>query len=123
LGTPEHNRRVGKLGGRPKGAKNKLTVEKQRAGWQFSGMEPLEFLVSEYQNESNSKELRHAAANAAAPYIHRKQPRIIDITAQINLPAPIIHVHKIALGGGSAHDGEAIALSQNPPTSVTPPSE
>lgn len=56
---------------RPKGSKNKraaLIVAKVAE----SGLTPLEYLLSVYQNDGNPESMRIDAAKAAAPYVHAR---------------------------------------------------
>ena len=57
--------------GRIKGSHNKATqqqIDKMRS----SGLSPLEYLASIYQDESEDKRIRIDAAKAAAPYVHAR---------------------------------------------------
>ena len=57
--------------GRPAGARNKRTVEQAEAII-ASGMTPLEYLTSVYQDPLADEAKRIDAAKAAAPYVHSK---------------------------------------------------
>jgi hypothetical protein len=57
--------------GRPKGAKNKANA-KREAEIAASGLTPLQFLIGEMRNSTNTLEFRADCAKAAAPYIHPK---------------------------------------------------
>lgn len=57
--------------GRRKGARNKRT-EEQEAAVKATGLTPLEYLTSVFQNEANDDGVRIDAAKAAAPYCHAK---------------------------------------------------
>ena len=57
--------------GRPAGAQNKRTVEQAEAII-ASGMTPLEYLTSVYQDPGADEAKRIDAAKAAAPYVHAK---------------------------------------------------
>lgn len=57
--------------GRPKGAVNKRTAI-QTAAIEASGMTPLEYLTSIYQDIAADEAKRLDAAKAAAPYVHAK---------------------------------------------------
>lgn len=57
--------------GRPAGASNKRTIEQVDA-IAASGMTPLEYLTSVYQDVSADESKRIDAAKAAAPYVHAK---------------------------------------------------
>jgi hypothetical protein len=69
--------------GRPKGRKNHKT-EKQIGAVSETGMTPLEYLTSIYQNEMEEKKDRIDAAKAAAPYVHAKLSSI-DMTASVTM--------------------------------------
>lgn len=57
--------------GRPKGVKNKFTLAKIAAE---SGELPLMYMLRVMRDSEHSVELRLQAAQAAAPYLHRKMP-------------------------------------------------
>ena len=57
--------------GRPKGAPNKRTAEQVEAV-KATGMTPLEYLTSVFQDEGVDEARRIDAAKAAAPYCHAK---------------------------------------------------
>lgn len=57
--------------GRPAGARNKRTIE-QAGAIEASGMTPLEYLRSVYQDEGADEARRIDAAKAAAPYVHSR---------------------------------------------------
>lgn len=57
--------------GRPKQARNKRT-EEQEAAVKASGLTPLEYLTSVFQDENAPAAARIDAAKAAAPYVHAK---------------------------------------------------
>ena len=57
--------------GRPKGAHNKRTTEQAEAV-AATGMTPLEYLTSVYQDIDQDEGKRIDAAKAAAPYVHAK---------------------------------------------------
>lgn len=57
--------------GRPKGALNRKTLETVQA-IEDSGLTPLQYLTSVYQDEDEDKQRRIDAAKAAAPYAHAK---------------------------------------------------
>lgn len=81
---PRGGRRPG--AGRPKGAKERALLATAEAkarteGVVDDGLLPLEFLIEMYRDERNPMALRIDAAKAAAPYLHRKQPTELDVTA------------------------------------------
>ncbi len=57
--------------GRPSGARNVRTVEQAEA-IAASGLTPLEYLTSVYQDENEDAAARRDAAKAAAPYVHAR---------------------------------------------------
>jgi hypothetical protein len=58
--------------GRPTGARNKRTVEQAEA-IAASGMTPLEYLTSVFQDPNADEAKRIDAAKAAAPYCHARR--------------------------------------------------
>lgn len=60
---------------RPKGSKNKATLEREQAVKE-GGMTPLEYLLSVFRNEESDSKERLDAAKAAAPYVH---PRLAAV--------------------------------------------
>lgn len=67
--------------GRPMGAPNKATVEREAAIAE-SGLTPLEYMLSVLRDETQEAASRMEAAKAAAPYVH---PRLnsTDLRAQV----------------------------------------
>jgi hypothetical protein len=57
--------------GRPKGSRNKRTLELQRK-IEESGLTPLAYLLSVMRNEQAEEPVRLEAAKAAAPYVHSR---------------------------------------------------
>lgn len=69
---PKSNRGGKRSGaGRPKGAPNKRTAEQVEAV-KATGMTPLEYLTSVFQDVGADEARRIDAAKAAAPYCHAK---------------------------------------------------
>ena len=66
--------------GRPKGSTNKRTAENV-AAIESSGLTPLEYLTSIYQDVSADEAKRLDAAKAAAPYVHARLANI-DMNAK-----------------------------------------
>ena len=70
--------------GRPKGSRNKLTIERQRIAEELltNGDTPLQVLVDMMRGEREFDDKIFEAAKAAAPYIH---PRLAatEITADL----------------------------------------
>jgi len=78
--------------GRPKGSINKRTAEKV-AAIEASGMTPLDYLTSIYQDVGADKARRLDAAKAAAPYVHAK---LSTIDAKIDAKLSVTEVaHRI----------------------------
>jgi hypothetical protein len=67
--------------GRPKGSRNKRTLELQRQ-IEESGLTPLAYLLSVMRNEQAEEPLRLEAAKAAAPYVHSRLSSI-EMKAEI----------------------------------------
>jgi len=57
--------------GRPKGAKNKRTVELQQAV-SAAGLTPLEYMLNIMRDEDADPKRRDYMAQAASPYVHAK---------------------------------------------------
>ncbi len=53
------------------------------------GEQPLDCLVSIYQNKNNRIDMRLAAATAAAPYVHRKMPVAVEVGGSAGVPLAI----------------------------------
>lgn len=81
--------------GRPAGAHNKRTLEQTEA-IAASGLTPLEYLTSVYQDVSAEEAKRIDAAKAAAPYVHAK---LIATTLSGPDGGPIETVETIQLVG------------------------
>ena len=60
-----------KVGGRQKGTPNKITAARE-AQIAASGLTPLQYLTSVYQDTAAGEAARIDAAKAAAPYVHAK---------------------------------------------------
>ena len=67
--------------GRPKGSKNKHSTALMRQAVRNSGLTPLEYLTSVYQDEKQDQKVRLEAAKAACPYVH---PRLSAIQVDTN---------------------------------------
>ena len=65
--------------GRPKGSKNKHSTALMRQAVRNSGLTPLDYLMSVYQDEKQDQKVRIEAAKAACPYIH---PRLSAIQVE-----------------------------------------
>ena len=68
-----------RMAGRPKGSKNKHSTALMRQAVRGSGLTPVEYLQSIYQDEKQDQRVRIEAAKACAPYIH---PRLSVIAVQ-----------------------------------------
>jgi hypothetical protein len=88
--------------GRPPGSRNKRTVETQERV-AASGMTPLEYLTSVYQDVSADEGRRIDAAKAAAPYVHAKLSQIDARLAGAD-GGPIETVTRIELIDGDGED-------------------
>lgn len=60
--------------GRPKGRKNKFSLQQYKAELATGQQLPLQFMLALMRNEKKPDELRLSAAASAAPYLHKKQP-------------------------------------------------
>lgn len=67
--------------GRPKGSKNKVTLERE-AEIKASGLTPLDYMLSLLRDENQDLAVRADMAKAAAPYVH---PRLANIQANVEL--------------------------------------
>jgi hypothetical protein len=67
--------------GRPKGSRNKRTLELQHR-IADSGLTPLDYLLSVMRNEQAEEALRLEAAKAAAPYV-RARLNSIEMKAEV----------------------------------------
>jgi hypothetical protein len=72
--------KTGRPRGRPPGAPNKATSERQ-ATIAASGKTPLEFMLDVMRNEQADIAARFEAAKAAAPYVH---PRLSAVDAKVD---------------------------------------
>lgn len=81
--------------GRPPGSRNKRTVETQERV-AASGMTPLEYLTSVYQDTAADEARRIDAAKAAAPYVHAKLSQV-DATLSGPSGKPVETVTRIEL--------------------------
>lgn len=68
--NPEKNK-----GGRPRGSRNKKTVELV-AAVESQGVTPLQFLLNQMHDKKLLLSIRIDAAKAAAPYVHAKLQNI-----------------------------------------------
>jgi hypothetical protein len=73
--------------GRPKGSKNKATVERQ-AVITADGITPLDYLLKVVRDEGELRPVRIDAANKAAPYVH---PRLAAVEHTGKGGGPIQH--------------------------------
>lgn len=91
----------GNPAGRPKGSKNKRTAEQEKVV-KATGMTPLEYLTSIYQDDSKDERIRADAAKAAAPYVHARlsnvDMKVDDQTKQVE-ELPDAELNNIAAAG------------------------
>ena len=73
--------------GRPKGVKNKKTLELQ-AAVAASGVTPLEFMLKVMRDPRKGFDIRLDAAKAAAPYVHAKLASV-EVTGKDGGPVEI----------------------------------
>jgi hypothetical protein len=64
-----------KIGGRTKGSKNKVNVQREAEIAQ-SGLTPLDYMLGVLRDDRNDLPIRMQAANSAAPYVH---PRLTSV--------------------------------------------
>lgn len=88
--------------GRKPGARNKRTIEQEEA-IKASGLTPLEFLTSVYQDEDEDKARRIDAAKAAAPYCHARLSNV-EMTGKDG--GPLENVTRIELVAPGHDDSE-----------------
>jgi hypothetical protein len=79
--------------GRPAGAQNKRTVEQVEA-IVASGLTPLEYLTSVYQDINADEAKRIDAAKAAAPYVHAKL-NSVELKGDPDNPVAIEEVRRV----------------------------
>lgn len=86
-----------KTGGRPKGGKNKATVEREAIAadrlekLKAEGVTPLEYMLSLMRDEEALPTERFEAAKAAAPYIH---PKLASVEHKGNEEAPFVVLYR-----------------------------
>ena len=78
--------------GRPKGSRNKKTLEQVKAV-EETGKTPLEYLLEIMRDKNRDADQRIDAAKAAAPYIH---PRLTATTVSGDEDKPLRHEFKWA---------------------------
>lgn len=80
--APPHAFKKGhkKLGGSKKGSKHKITILRENARLLAlqKGITPLEVLQGISSDPTVSLDTRVNAARAAAPYVHRKMPQVLE---------------------------------------------
>jgi len=84
--------------GRPAGAQNKRTIEQAEAII-ASGMTPLEYLTSVYQDPNADEAKRIDAAKAAAPYIHAKL-NSVELKGDPDSPLRLEEVRRVIVRPG-----------------------
>ena len=95
--------------GRPKGTANKRNA-KRAADIAASGLTPLEFMMEVLRNPSlYNVSQRMWAANASAPYVHRKMPIAIEGGDK---PLTVIDATKLASMGTAELEKLAAVLEQ-----------
>lgn len=84
--------------GRPKGSQNRTTVEQIEAV-KATGMTPLEYLTSVYQDVGQEESKRIDAAKAAAPYVHAKL-NSVELTGDPDKPVSLSEVRRVIVRPG-----------------------
>lgn len=84
--------------GRPKGSQNRTTVEQIEAV-KATGMTPLEYLTSVYQDVGQDEAKRIDAAKAAAPYVHAKL-NSVELTGDPDKPVSLSEVRRVIVRPG-----------------------
>lgn len=79
--------------GRPAGAQNKRTIEQVEA-IAASGLTPLEYLTSVYQDAGADEAKRIDAAKAAAPYVHAKL-NSVELKGDRDNPVAVEEVRRV----------------------------
>lgn len=95
--------------GRPPGARNKAT-EEQRRLILATGQSPLAYLASIWRDDNRLTKDRVAAAIAALPYIHRKQPVAVDLKGGGLVKLELVVPDFSELGFGEELDDGALEL-------------
>jgi hypothetical protein len=108
--------------GRPKGAKNKLTLQLEAAfavaeGELGEGHSPLMYMLAVMQDLDNPVRVRLRAARALLPFFHRKLPPLKPEPVHFDIPPPqvFVLVPPFPQDDPPALDGES-----KPPVRVTP---
>lgn len=73
-------------GGRPKGAKNKRTVELLRRAAESEYADPVDFMLSVMADKTVDMDLRVRAAGLAAPYLRSKLTASEKPTTEVSDP-------------------------------------
>ena len=104
----------GNPAGRPKGAKSKKTIARDKA--LADGITPLEYLESIYQDENADPKMRLEAAKSAASFVHPKLSSVDVTNHEPDQPVEEIgtdELQRIATGG-SKRDSEAQSSATEP---------
>jgi hypothetical protein len=90
--------------GRPKGSRNKRTLELQQRVAQ-SGLTPLDYMLSIVRDEKREDAIRLEAAKSAAPYVH---PRLnsIELKADVEVRRVVKREPLSADEWAKRHDAE-----------------
>ena len=77
-----------KTGGRAVGAVNKSTLELEAKAKKY-GLDPVEYMLKELNNEENPAAMRVDIAAKVAPYVNKKMPTAIEADMTHNFPKGI----------------------------------
>jgi hypothetical protein len=79
--------------GRPKGARDKISKELEKAVAEMpstlgDGLLPLDYMLAVMRDQKADDSMRLEAAKSAAPYVHKKQPADVNLTG-VEVPATV----------------------------------
>lgn len=79
--------------GRPKGARNKKTLAREKAMAEYHGTDPREYLASVLADPENFDDKRFMAANALMPYTYARLTSA-KIDADVNAKVSVVELDK-----------------------------
>lgn len=86
--------------GRPKGARNKKTLAREKAIAEYNGVDPREYLAGMLAGTVEFDEVKYMAANALMPYTYAKLTSA-KIDADVNANINVVELDK---SGGRGKD-------------------